>query len=100
MAMRYIIRRKNAADFADIKPQIPDLDGKLGTAAEGLKNAIVVPLTPVRTAQYSFMTRKTEAGWVWVCTTLELTAENEKGLFALTKQFGAEKPSHLSHLPE
>src|SRR5688572_30826356 len=100
MAMRYIIRRKKAEDLSDIRPQVPDLDNKLGAAAESLRNAIIVPLTAVRSAQFIFQTRKTDKGWVWICPTIELSAENEKGLFALTKHFNAPKPAHLAHLPE
>ncbi len=98
--MRYLVRRQKAEDFSDIKTQVPDLESKLGTPAADLRNAILVPITAVRTAQYSFMTRKTETGWMWVCPSLELTAENEKGLFALTRMFNVPKPSHLAHLPE
>ncbi len=98
--MRYIIRRQKAEDLSEIKPQVPDLENKLGTPAEGLRNAILVPISPVRTAQFIFQTRKTDKGFVWICPTIELSAENEKGLFALTKQFNVPKPAHLAHLPE
>lgn len=100
MAMRYIIRRQKAEEFADIKTRVPDLDARLGAPAENLRNAIQVTFSPVRSAQYFFQTRKVGAGWVWTCPTIELVAENEKGLFALTKQFNVPKPAHLAHLPE
>ena len=100
MAMRYIIRREKAEDFTDIKAQFPNLGEKLGTAAEDFRNDLMVTFSPMRQAHYQFITRKTASGWQWICPTIELVAEDEKGLFALTKQFGVAKPSHLAHLPE
>lgn len=98
MAMRYIIRRPKAEDLADIESEIPDLSTKLGTPAENLRTALPVAFSALRTAQYLFQTRKVGTDWIWICPTIELVAEDEKGLFALTDKFKSPKPAHLAYL--
>ena len=96
--MRYILRRTKPEDFADIRSRVPDLDTKLGTPAENLRNGFTVNVEPSRYAQFVFHTKKTAKGWTWTCPCIELVAEDEKGLFALTKLFNEPPPAHLTHL--
>lgn len=96
--MRYIIRREKPEDLSDIKPLIPDVDKQLGAAAENFRRFIRVPFSTHRYAQYTFVTRKTGTNWVWLGTSIELVAEDEQGLFALTERYNVAKPEHLKHL--
>lgn len=98
MAMRYIFRPPHPESHTDLKQQIPDIDKQLGTPAADLRRHFRVPYNSMRYAQYTFFTRKKDAGWIWVCTSVELVAEDEKGLFALTDHFKIPHPSHLAHL--
>jgi len=98
MAMRYIFRRSTPENYADLRQQIPGLDAQLNTPAENLRRLIRVPFNTMRYAQYTFLTKKKENSWVWICTSIELVAEDEKGLFALTDHFKIPRPSHLSHI--
>ncbi len=100
MSMRYIIRRPKAEDFSEIKTKVPDLDAQLGTAAADLRREVLITHSAHRTSQYFFQTKKVGAAWVWTCPTLEVVAENEKGIFQMTKMYNVPKPSHLAHLPE
>lgn len=102
MAMRYIVRRAKAEDLTEIKRDIPDLDAKLGqvgsdigTAGANYRREIEVILTPHRHLTYQFLPRKVGTGWTWVCPSIELVAESEEGLFALTDRVKAPRPSHL-----
>lgn len=97
--MRYIVRRQEPEKFADIQSFIPNLNEQLGAAGENCRRFIRVPFSSMRYAQYVFFTKKGAAGWTWVSPSLELVAENEKGLFELTRKFNLEKPAHLAHLP-
>lgn len=96
--MRYIFRRPKPEDIAELRPQIEGMDEKLGTPQEKARRFVKVAYTPVRYAQYTFLTRKVGTEWVWVAPSVELVAENEAGLFALTEKFHLPKPSHLAHL--
>lgn len=96
--MRYIIRRDKPEDLSDIKPLIPDVEKQLGAPAENYRRSIRVPFSTQRYAQYTFVTRKTGASWVWLGTSIELVAEDERGLFALTNRYNVPKPEHLKHL--
>lgn len=98
MSMRYIIRRNKPEDLTDIKPLIPDVEKQLGAAGENLRRFLRVSMTPLRYAQYTFVTRKTGTGWIWLGTSIELVAEDEKGLFAMTDKFNVPRPEHLKHL--
>jgi len=98
MAMRYIFRRPKPEDLNDLKSQIKDLDQQLGTAQDKARREIRVKYSHMRYAQFTFFTRKVGTGFVWVAPSVELVAEDEKGLFALTEQFNVPKPSHLAHL--
>ncbi len=98
--MRYIIRRSSPEKLTDIQSLIPNLEEQLGSAGENARRFIRVPFSAERYAQYAFFTQKNGTAWQWISTSLELVAENEKGLFELTKKFNVEKPSHLAHLPE
>ena len=96
--MRYMVRRPKPEDLSDIKPLIPDVEKQLGAPAENFRRFLRVPFSPQRYAQYTFVTRKVGAGWVWLGTSIEFVAESEKGLFALTDHFKVERPDHLKHL--
>lgn len=98
MAMRYIFRRPKSNELSEIYRQIPDLDKKLGSAVENAQRSVRFDLSPQRSAQYMFLAHKTEKGWVWVCPSVELVAENEKDLLDLTDQFKVHRPAHLTHL--
>lgn len=95
MAMRYIIRRKNSNDLSDIRREISNLDSQLNKAGDGLKRAVEVSFSPLRSAVYQFSATKVGTNWEWVCPCIELVAENEEGLFTLLEKFNVEKPSHL-----
>lgn len=96
--MRYIFRPSQPEDFSDIKKLIPNLEQELGTPGENFRRFLRVPFSPARYAQFAFLTRKAGANWQWIATSVELVAENEKGLFALTDQFKVPRPEHLAHL--
>lgn len=96
--MRYIFRRPKPEDLAEVKKQIPNLDGQLGQAAENYRRFLKVPVSPLRYVQYTFVTRKQGTAWSWIAPSVELVAEDEKGLFALAEHCGIQKPSHLAHL--
>lgn len=98
MAMRYIFRRPKPDELSDLKSQIGDLEQQLGQATDNARRLIKVRFSPSRYAQYSFFTRKTGATWAWIAPSVELVAEDEKGLFALTEKFHLPKPAHLAHL--
>jgi hypothetical protein len=95
MAMRYIIRRQNTEDLADIRREVSNLDSQLEKPGESLRRAVEVAYSPVRSAVYQFSTKKVGTNWVWICPCIELVAENEEGLFNLLEKFKVEKPSHL-----
>lgn len=95
MAMRYIIRRKNSEDLSDIRRDVSNLDSQLDKPGDGLKRAVEVTFSPMRSAVYQFSAKKSGANWVWVCPCIELVAENEEGLFKLLEKYNVEKPSHL-----
>ena len=101
MAMRYIYRRQKPEEWQDVRALIPDLDKQLGTALDNSKRFIKTsePNRPLQYTQYTFLARKSASGPTWVCTSVELVAENEKGLFALTEKHKIPRPSHLAHLP-
>jgi len=96
--MRYIFRRPAPSDLNDLKSQINNLDTQLGRPGENFRREIRVPFTPMRYAQFMFFTKKVGTDWVWVAPSVELVAEDEAGLFALTEKFHIPKPSHLAHL--
>jgi len=98
MSMRYIIKRTKADDLSEIKAKIPDIETQLGSAAENLRHSASISHSHSQTSQYLFQTRKVTTGWVWVCPTIELVADDEKELFELTDLHGIAKPSHLAHL--
>jgi len=100
MTMRYIIRRDSPENLEDLQGDLPDLQSKLGEADKGLLKTFDHRISTLRHIQYSFATRKTPSGWAWVCPSVELVAEDEEGLFELTRRFGAPKPSHLAHVGE
>lgn len=93
--MRYLIRRSNPGDLSDIRTHVPNLEAQLDKPAENLQRTIVVPLSPVRSCAYTLTTQKTATGFAWVCHSIELVAENDEGLFALTDKFKVPRPSHL-----
>lgn len=95
MAMRYIIRRTKPEDLTEIKREVSNLDAQLSKAGENFRRSIEVSYTPMRSAVYTFSTKKVDANWVWVCPSVELVAESEAGIFELTSKFKVEKPSHL-----
>lgn len=101
MAMRYIYRWPEPEDFSLLKPLIPDLDSQLGKPADKLRRFIKVadPSSLVRYSNYTFLTRKKGNDWIWMCTSVELVAEDEAGLFVLTERHKIPRPSHLSHIP-
>ena len=74
----------------------------LGTLHGGhqrdLRCDIPVVLSEKRHFHLQFMTRKTETGWIWVCPSIEVVAEDEMGLIDLLKKFKAGTPAHLAHL--
>ena len=98
MAMRYLIRRNKPEQVAELKKEIPDLEKQLGAPAADLRRYIRVPFSTMRHAHYTFITKKSGEAWVWSCTSIELVAEDESGLFALTERYNVPKPSHLAHL--
>lgn len=98
MSMRYLIRRQNPEKFDDIRAVVRDLDIQLGSPGENFQREVEQGFNTRRSAHYIFGTRKAASGWVWVCPTIELVAENEEGLFALLDYFKTTKPTHLAHL--
>lgn len=98
MPMRYIIRRVNADDLADIKKDVPDLEKRLEKAQEHYRKAIEVVVNHENHITYQFQTRKVGADWTWVCPSVELVAGSEAELFQLTDRFKLPPPSHLAHL--
>jgi len=101
MAMRYIYRRQKPEQWQDLQTLIPGLENQLGSAFENSRRFIKVsePNQPLRYSQYTFLTRKAESGLSWICTSVELVAEDEAGLFALTEKHHIPRPSHLKHVP-
>lgn len=97
MAVRYLVRRMNPENLAELKNELGDLLTQLGPADTNLRRSIRQHHAPERTVLYTFMTRKTEAGWVWVCPSVELSAENEAGLLEMSAKFQID---HLPHLGE
>ena len=98
MAMRYIVRRPQAGELDEIRTFVQDFESKLGPAGDKLRREIKVEFSPLRAIQFHFQTRKSEAGWIWVCPTIEMEAEDESGLFALTSLLNVPRPAHLAHL--
>jgi len=98
MAMRYLIRRDKAENLNDLESEVSGLKEKLGAPAADLRCDIPVVLSEKRYFQLQFLTRKTGTGWVWVCPSIELVAEDEKGLVDLMAKFKLHKPEHLAHL--
>ncbi len=98
MAMRYIVRRQIPEDLSAIKSQIPDLEQKLGKADKEMRRFIQFPISSSRYLSYQFFSRTTGTASVWVCPSVELVAEDEKGLFALTDLLQVPPPEHLKHL--
>lgn len=98
MAMRYILRRQRAEDLSEIKSQIPDLEQKLGKADKEMRRFIQFPISATRYLTYQFFTRTAGAASSWVCPSVELVAEDEAGLFALTDMLQVPTPEHLKHL--
>lgn len=96
MAMRYIFRRPQPENFADLRKEVKDLDQQLGTPGEKFRRFVRVSFSPSRYAQYTFLTRKVGADWQWIATSVELVAENEQGLFALTDKYQVPRPEHLA----
>ncbi len=96
--MRYLIRREKAENLHELEAEVSGLQEKLGAPAADLRCDIPVVLTEKRYFQLQFLTRKTATGWVWVCPSIELVAEDEKGLVALMAKFQLQKPEHLAHL--
>lgn len=95
MGMRYIIRRVKPEDLSELEPLLGNLEKRLGAAAINLRRQLKVHHTPLRTTTYSFMTRQTESGFIWVCPSLELTAESEKGLRELANKYNVRDFPHL-----
>jgi hypothetical protein len=95
MSMRYIIRRSKPEDLTEIKREVSDLDKQLDKPLENYRRAVEVTYSNLRSAVYQFMTLKNGNEWVWVCPSVELVAESEEGLFALTDKFKADRPAHL-----
>lgn len=96
MSMRYIIRRSKPDDLTEIKREVPDLEKQLEKPLENYRRPVEVTYSNLRSAVFQFMTRKVGNDWVWVCPSVELVAENEEGLCALTDKFKASRPNHLS----
>jgi len=95
MSMRYLIRRSKSADLEEIRKEISNLDSHLEKPAENLRRAVNIDVSSVRSIHYQFMTRKVGNDWQWICPSIELVAENENGILALTKRFGLPNPGHL-----
>lgn len=98
MAMRYIIRRDNPENIAELKKEIPELDKKLDKASDGMKRSFQIPVSNLERINYLFLTKKKGSDWIWICPSIELVAENETSLFALMKRFSLSAPAHLAHL--
>jgi hypothetical protein len=98
MAMRYIVRRKQPENLSEIKSQIPDLDQKLGKADKEMRRNIQHTLSASRYVTYQFFSRTAGNVSTWVCPSVELVAEDETGLFALTDMLQVPPPEHLKHL--
>jgi hypothetical protein len=97
MAMRYIVRRQKPEDLSDIKSQIPDLETQLGKADKEMRRSVRHPIGPSRHLTYQFVTRSVGPASSWVCPSIELVAEDEKGLFALTDLLQVPGPEHLKN---
>ncbi len=93
--MRYIVRRKNPTDFSDLKKEVSDLETQLGKAGDNSRRVIKVRVNAERYFTYPFFTRKNATDFEWICSSVEVVAENETGLFAMTDKLGVERPSHL-----
>ncbi len=96
--MRYLIRREQADSLSELETEVSGLKEKLGPAGADLRCDIPVVISEKRHLHLQFLTRKTATGWIWVCPSVEVVAEDERGLFELLKKFNAPKPAHLAHL--
>jgi hypothetical protein len=96
MSMRYLIRRPKPEDLTDIKREIANLEAKLDKPLENYRRSVEVNYSPLRSALYQFQTRKSGTGWTWICPSIEIVAENEEGLAAMTEKFKVPRPSHLA----
>ena len=103
MSLRYLIRRSNAQDFNDIRTHVPKLDEELGDAGvlvgpqAGLHRSITVQLSPTRSLQYTFFSKKTEKGQEWICPSLELVAESETELRQMCTEHDVKNLDHFRH---
>ncbi len=95
--MRYIIRRSKPDDLAELNSRFPDLTQRLGQPGENLRRSFANIISPLRSEHFKFVTRKTTAGWQWVCPSIELVGESEADLLVLTDSFGLKK-TDLKHL--
>lgn len=98
MSIRYLIRRPNPAELADIKAEITNLDEKLGKADANYRKTMLREFNAVRSAQYYFSTKKSESGWNWICTSVELSAESEDALLSLCDKYRAPRPTHITNV--
>ncbi|MBI4405360.1 MAG: hypothetical protein HY537_14445 [Deltaproteobacteria bacterium] len=102
MAMRYTVRRQTPNDLTDIRQRITDLDTRLGAPQEtlkpgGLQKTVQMRVSPNRSADYSFATTKVGSAAQWTCHSVELVAEDERGMTELLQMLGLAHPK-LSHL--
>ena len=93
MSMRYLIRRPNPEEISSIK--VSDLSAQLGTPAANMRRHIKVIQSASRSLYYTFYSRKTDKGFVWVCPSLELVAESESDLREMAKEANVQSLPHL-----
>jgi len=96
MGMRYLIRRAKADDFSDLKGILGDIEKQLGTPGKDLRRNVKIVDTPHRHTLYTFMTRKQGEGFIWVCPSVELNAEDETSLLALAKKHNINDLPHIT----
>ena len=95
MSIRYLVRRPNPEDLSEIRSKVSDLDNLLGAPGEDFRRFVTHAFDAMRIATYTMTTQKAGTGWKWVSASLELSAEDEKGLAALCQEYGVNYPTHL-----
>jgi len=99
MAVRYLIRRESPEDLGALHEALGDVAKQLGPAGMNLRRNIRVHYGPLSIAVFTFMTRKKENDWIWVCPSVELAAENEVGLRELGSKYNVGNLPHLGNEP-
>lgn len=95
MSMRYLIRRENPSDLDEIKQGIPNLDEQLGTPIATSRKYVKTIESASRSILYTFLSRKNDAGFEWICPSKELIGESEADLLDMAKSHSVTDLSHI-----